>query len=164
MGNDFYGAIGDVFSTHCVENPDFDSQLQLVSKYAGSNVDKPTLEKLVLAFSQLRDLHIDGTLNYPYSTRELVSIVKHISAFPRDGISRALRNVFDFDAYTPDTLDIIIEVFGKQGIPLSNSEQQFSIRTAEIIKLPTKRLIQEWERGPPMSIRGKPHGMYVKVV
>ncbi len=58
---------------------------------------KTLLRKLVAAFDQLRSMSDDGQLSYPYSTRELAAIVKHMEKYPDDGIDRILRNVFDFD-------------------------------------------------------------------
>ena len=43
-----------------------------------------------------------GTIRYPYSTRELVNVVRHINAFPQDGMANILKNVFDFDQYSAD--------------------------------------------------------------
>lgn len=51
--------------------------MQLLSSY-GPDVPKPTLSKLVSAFSELRDKADRGELSYPYSTREVVNIVKHL--------------------------------------------------------------------------------------
>ena len=59
-------------------------------------------------------------LPYPYSTRELVNIVKHLQMFPNDSIQNLIRNVFDFDAFSKDTLEILYEVFNKNGVKLGN--------------------------------------------
>lgn len=48
-------------------------------------MDIPLLEKLTSAFLDLRVLTDDGTLAYPYSTRELVNVVVHLEKYP-DGI------------------------------------------------------------------------------
>lgn len=64
----------------------------------------------------------NALLSYPYSTRELVNIVKHLQKFPTDSLVAAIRNVFDFDAYSSrDIMDSIHEVFQKHGIPLGNA-------------------------------------------
>ena len=44
----------------------------------GPNVPENILRKLVLAFSELRDMADQGLINYPYSTREVVNMVKHL--------------------------------------------------------------------------------------
>ena len=44
----------------------------------GVSVDEAILTKLVSAFSELRQMADDGLIAYPYSTREVVNIVKHI--------------------------------------------------------------------------------------
>ena len=47
-------------------------------KQYGPNVPEGTLKKLVAAFAELRHMSDDGTIAYPYSTREVVNIVKHL--------------------------------------------------------------------------------------
>lgn len=47
-------------------------------KQYGPNVPEDTLKKLVGAFAELRQMSDDGTIAYPYSTREVVNIVKHL--------------------------------------------------------------------------------------
>ena len=49
----------------------------LLKKY-GPNVSHDILTKLIGAFSELRDMSDKGIFLYPYSTRELVNIVKHL--------------------------------------------------------------------------------------
>ena len=49
----------------------------LLKKY-GPNVSHDILRKLIGAFSELRDMSDKGVFLYPYSTRELVNIVKHL--------------------------------------------------------------------------------------
>ena len=47
-------------------------------KQYGPNVPEDTLKRLVAAFAELRHMSDDGTIAYPYSTREVVNIVKHL--------------------------------------------------------------------------------------
>jgi von Willebrand factor A domain-containing protein 8 len=83
-------------------------------------IDK--LKQLVAAFDELMEMADNSLLSYPYSTRELVNIVKHLQLFPDDSLVLAVRNVFDFDAYSSnDVLESIYEVFQKHGIPLGKS-------------------------------------------
>ena len=87
--------------------------------YLDVPIDK--LKQLVAAFDELREMADNSLLSYPYSTRELVNVVKHLQLFPNDSLVTAIRNVFDFDAYsTRDVLDSIYEVFQKHGIPLGS--------------------------------------------
>lgn len=44
----------------------------------GPNVPEDILKKLVAAFAELRQMSDDGIIAYPYSTREVVNIVKHL--------------------------------------------------------------------------------------
>ena len=68
---------GDVFSTHAVNNPDIESEMAMLRNY-GPDVPEEILRKLVLAFSELRDLADQGLITYPYSTREVVNMVRHL--------------------------------------------------------------------------------------
>ena len=54
------------------------SFLQAMLHHYGPNVQEPTLKKLVSAFSELRQMADEGLIAYPYSTREVVNIVKHL--------------------------------------------------------------------------------------
>lgn len=77
LGNDFFSALGDSFSTHSVDNPSFDNEIHLLKQY-GPDVDDKTINKLVKAFGELRTMADQGLVAYPYSTREVVNIVKHL--------------------------------------------------------------------------------------
>ena len=77
LGNDFFGALGDLFSSRAVENPSRESEIELLRKY-GPDVPPKTIKKLVDIFGELRSMADQGLLNYPYSTREVVNIVKHL--------------------------------------------------------------------------------------
>ncbi|KAI5635774.1 AAA domain (dynein-related subfamily) domain-containing protein [Phthorimaea operculella] len=77
LGNDFFASLGDLFSCHAVDNPSIESELELLRSY-GPDVPQETMSKLVRAFATLRDMADQGQLTYPYSTRELVNIVKHL--------------------------------------------------------------------------------------
>lgn len=77
LGNDFFGALGDLFSCHSVDNPSESSEIELLKQY-GPNVPQDIIRKLVSVFGELRLLADQGLVNYPYSTREVVNIVKHL--------------------------------------------------------------------------------------
>lgn len=68
LGNDFYREIGDVFAPHCIDNPDPDSELQLLLNYSPTT-PREILTKLIASFNDLRRLVDSGVINYPYSTR-----------------------------------------------------------------------------------------------
>lgn len=77
LGNDFFGAMGDIFSCQAVDNPHIDGEIAMLKQY-GPDVPEETLRRLVGAFSELRDMADQGLINYPYSTREIVNMVKHL--------------------------------------------------------------------------------------
>jgi MoxR-like ATPase len=140
LGNDFYAVLGDLLSCHPVNNPDPQSEIEMLRKYAPNNVSEEVLNKLVNAFGALRDLSDQGLINYPYSTRELVNIVKHLEKFPHDSLSNVLANVYDFDSFGLDQSNDLLkntfkEVMNKHGIPVGRSGP-FKISLAPLIKLP----------------------------
>ena len=51
---------------------------QAMLRQYGPSVPEATLRKLVLAFGELREMADEGLIAYPYSTREVVSVVKHL--------------------------------------------------------------------------------------
>lgn len=128
-----------------MDNPDFESELILLKKYA-PNVNVDFLEKLTFAFNDLRKLVDEGLINYPYSTRELVSVVKHLEAYPKEGLSRALQNVFDFDHYDLETKNMLVEVLTKNGIPTGFIGSEFKVQLAEEIQLAQPVLMEQWDR------------------
>jgi len=69
--------LGDLFSVLAVENPELESELELL-RHFGPDVPNETLRQLVQAFSQLRSMADQGQLSYPYSTREVINVVKHM--------------------------------------------------------------------------------------
>ncbi|CAB4415023.1 unnamed protein product [Rhizophagus irregularis] len=142
LGNDFYREIGDVFSCHAVDNPDSESEIFLLRKYA-PDISEDLLLKLTAAFGDLRKLVDEGLISYPYSTRELVNIVKHMQQYPEEGISRILQNVFDFDQYDKDSKDLLIEAFQKHGIPVG-LESDFSIKLGKRIPLSEPIITEIW--------------------
>jgi hypothetical protein len=73
--------VGDLFSCHAVDNPSPESELSLLQQY-GPDVPGKIIMKLVKAFGELRHMADQGLVQYPYSTREVVSIVKHLQVGP----------------------------------------------------------------------------------
>ncbi|CDW54563.1 AAA 5 domain containing protein [Trichuris trichiura] len=115
LGNNFFAVLGDLLACHAIDNPDFESEMEMLRQY-GSNVPESVLVKLTAAFNELRTLADRGSLEYPYSTRELVNIVRHLQIYPGDSLSSAVRNVFDFDRFSPQALQLIKRVLVKHGI------------------------------------------------
>ncbi|KAF1790933.1 Nucleophile aminohydrolase [Phytophthora cactorum] len=73
-----------------IDNPDEESELSLLTAYAPS-VSIDILRRLCRAFAELRELVENGTITYPYSTREAVAVAKHLEQFPNDGVASVLR-------------------------------------------------------------------------
>lgn len=51
---------------------------QAMLQQYGPSVPEEILRKLVSSFSELREMADEGLIAYPYSTREVVSIVRHL--------------------------------------------------------------------------------------
>ena len=79
-------------NTSAIENPDEESELALLTAYA-PNVPADILRQLCKAFAELRDLVENGTITYPYSTREAVAVAKHLQRFPTDEVGSELVSV-----------------------------------------------------------------------
>lgn len=126
LGNDFFGAMGDIFSCHAILNPDMESEMSMLQQY-GPNVPRNVLEKLVNAFGELRSMADQGLISYPYSTREVVNIVKHMEKYPNDGLRKVVKNVFDFDAYSKELQETIIKTMHKHGIPYGVSQAEVNL-------------------------------------
>jgi MoxR-like ATPase len=120
LGNDFFREIGDCFASHAIPNPDLESEKSLLAAY-GPNVSPTVIHKLATSFSELRKLSDSGDITYPYSTREAVAAVKHINAYPEDGMVEALMNVLHFDTFDDNLYTQLAAVFNTAGIPLPRS-------------------------------------------
>uniref|UniRef100_A0A4W6D9E4 von Willebrand factor A domain-containing protein 8 n=1 Tax=Lates calcarifer TaxID=8187 RepID=A0A4W6D9E4_LATCA len=141
LGNDFFGALGDIFSCHAVDNPKPQAELAMLKQY-GPDVPDATLQKLVAAFGELRSMADQGTITYPYSTREVVNIVKHLQKFPGEGLASVVRNVFDFDSYNKDMREVLIEALHKHGIPIGAKPS--SVKLAKELPLPEVKMTGYW--------------------
>ncbi|KAF7330099.1 hypothetical protein MKEN_00274300 [Mycena kentingensis (nom. inval.)] len=115
LGNHFLQVLGETFSAHSVTNPDQSSERSLLAQLAPA-MDKDTILRLVAAFHDLRAGYDSGTLNYPYSLRELINLIKHMQAYPHDSLGDALRNIFDFDVYKPETIDQLTAILERHGL------------------------------------------------
>ncbi len=116
LGNDLFRACGDVLSLHTVEAPDAQSELMLLHAYA-PDVDRLVLDRLVRAFAWLRAAAEEGRVDYPYSTRELVNIARHLQQFPQDSVQAAVANTVAFDFWNGKVLALLCEGFTKYAPP-----------------------------------------------
>lgn len=117
LGNDFFASLGDLFSCHAIDNPSVDSEIYLLQQY-GPDVPAKLLAKLVAAFAELRSMADIGQISYPYSTREVVNIVRHLQRYPTEDLSELIGNVLDFDRYSPESLEQVTEVLQKHGLAI----------------------------------------------
>ncbi|GBM19809.1 von Willebrand factor A domain-containing protein 8 [Araneus ventricosus] len=140
LGNDFFAVLGDIFSCHAVDNPSLDSEVAMLRHY-GPHVPEDSLKKLARLFGELRSLSDAGLISYPYSTREVVNIIKHLEKFPDEGIPFVLKNVFDFDSYSLELKETLNDIFRKHGIP--SESESLAVKLANNYKLPESRVEQE---------------------
>ncbi|KAF8909617.1 AAA domain-containing protein [Gymnopilus junonius] len=115
LGNHFLQVLGESFSAHSVSNPDQESERNLIGQLA-PELEKDLIVRLVGVFHDLRKGYENGVLTYPYSLRELINLVRHMKAYPSDSLGDALRNVFDFDIYKPETIDKLSEILIHHGL------------------------------------------------
>ena len=136
LGNDFYKSLGDCFAAFQVANPDPESEYLLLCNYAPDLAKREggsfLLRQLVKCFQDLRKLVDEGKVAYPYSTRELVSIAKHLENFPAQPTHIVLENVFAFDFYDATVRREVRNVFGKHGIPFGDSDTIYTSNLGDI--------------------------------
>ena len=118
-GNDSFREIGDCFSVQVIANPDLESEMSLLRKYA-PDIGNSLIRQIASSFDHLRGMADHGDISYPYSTREAVAVVKHLQAYPDDGVVAAIHNVLDFDSFDDSTYSIIGGVFNHHGIQMSS--------------------------------------------
>ncbi|GBG33165.1 von Willebrand factor A domain-containing protein 8 [Hondaea fermentalgiana] len=133
LGNDFYAELGDCFAPHIVGNGTLSDQIVLLQALAPSLPDTQA-RALAQSFDELRSYCEDGQLKYPYSTREAAAVARHVEAFPKEGLARALDNVFDFDRLDPDAMELISEAFSKNGISVSGVDAPVVVSLAQVEK------------------------------
>ena len=131
-------SLGDHFSTFPILNPPRESEIILLQNFA-PNIERQKLETLVDVFTELRQLSNEGIISYPYSLRELVSIVKHLHMFPNDSLADVVRNVFDLDNYNADVIDRIRSILHRSGIPLHVQNRTVNLATSHPLKLVPQR-------------------------
>lgn len=112
------------------------SERKLLSQLA-PQLSEDLILRLVAAFHDLRKAYESGTVTYPYSLRgvtvvrvydapcadlfppELLNLVRHMQAYPGDSLEAALRNVFDFDVYKPETIAKLGAILDHHGYVLA---------------------------------------------
>ncbi|KAL7746699.1 hypothetical protein RI367_007978 [Sorochytrium milnesiophthora] len=161
LGNEFFSAIGDVFSCHPIDNLDYQSELTVVSKVA-PDVSQSMLGSLVASFQELRQAFDNGLVSYPFSLRELLHIARHMQRYPSDQVDTVLRNVFDFDLHSGNSKElseVIVPVLQKHGLPVSETYTLAKVAGGELDVDVKKRLELKMEKRPTALDLDKPkHG------
>lgn len=57
-----------------------------------------------------------GAINYPFSAREAVAVVRHLQAFPGDSIATAVENILAFDGSNAQLRRTIALIFQQNGL------------------------------------------------
>ena len=145
LGNDFFRECGDVLSSHTVFNPDIPSEVQLLQRY-GPDVPVNLLKRVAKVFSELRGMSEGGELAYPFSTREAVSLVRHMQAYPNDGLLGAADNIFSFDSHQPQLASSLAATLRRNGIPAGGrgSTEPFALKLAPTEPLPPSVPLESW--------------------
>jgi|EP01049_Picozoa_sp_SAG25_P000835 hypothetical protein len=147
LGNDLFAQCGDVFRTFVVPNPDRMSELRILSSYA-PDIALTTLSRLAAAFGELRSLHANGKLPYPYSLREAVATARHLQAFPETPVGVALCGVLAFDSFADSQMQRqLTAVFARHEIDVSNAWEGEGSDMAD-----DTRWTVQFERADTMSI------------
>ncbi|KAB7495808.1 von Willebrand factor A domain-containing protein 8 [Armadillidium nasatum] len=100
------------------------------------------MRQLVGAFGELRELADQGLIQYPYSTREVVNVIKHLQKYKDDGVASVVRNVFDFDTWSGEAKETVIKVMHKYGIPVGATAS--NVNLAKRFPLPDPVLACTW--------------------
>ena len=124
-------------------NPDLPSEVQLLRQY-GPDVPVSILTRVASVFADLRALSDAGEMAYPFSTREAVSLVRHMQAFPNDGVLGAADNVFSFDSHQPQLTAQLSGVLRRHGIPAASGAEPFAVKLAPTTPLPPSEPIESW--------------------
>ena len=122
------------------------SELELLRAYA-PNVEEKVLAKLLAAFTDLRDAVDTGKLAYPYSTRELVNLARHLEKYPTDGVALAVQNVFAFDQHNSLALATLRSILHRHGIPAfpaGDESRALRVRLASPVVLPPPAPVMQW--------------------
>ncbi len=115
LGHEFLQVIGEGFSCYVVSNPDINSEVRLLQQ-AAPRVSESLIRKLDLAFHDLRQAFIDGFVNYPYSLRELLHLVRHLQTYPEESLTSVLLNTLAFDLHRPESMQYVVQVLKRRGL------------------------------------------------
>ncbi|KAG7095577.1 hypothetical protein E1B28_006310 [Marasmius oreades] len=149
LGNHFLQVLGENFSAHSVSNPSLLSERKLLQQLA-PEIDPDLILRLVGAFNDLRIEYDKGTLSYPYSLRELINLVRHLQSYPTDTLGDALRNIFDFDIYRPDTIDKLARILEHHGLDVPHLGLDAAREAAK------KKLVSDFEYTPKNTDLSEP--------
>lgn len=116
-GNDLAKEMADVFSCHNVPALDSDSQAHILKSY-GRNLSNKTIRKIIRIWQDLNKAHQKGVLAYPFSIREAVSVVRHLSEYPGDGLDGAIENVVAFDRFDAALMKQLAAIFQQHDVKL----------------------------------------------
>ena len=89
-----------------------------------------------------------GLISYPFSTRELVAISRHLQAYPQDALMKAVANVVAFDRQRPVAacrpLRLVpsknVAIWPYAGLGGSLTAQESRLRSAKVVLGPTVAL------------------------
>eukprot|EP00985_Skeletonema_marinoi_P005448 scaffold2359_cov109-Skeletonema_marinoi.AAC.6 len=123
QGNDLSRHMSDVFACHIVPPMDEESHRRILTSYGKGVVHPDVIDKLVKVWEDLRVAHETGVISYIFSVRESVSIVKHLSAFPDEGVQTAIENVLAFDRLDASLSNHLNKIFRNQGIKMVTKEK-----------------------------------------
>jgi len=98
-----------------VESCAYESELRLL-RAAAPRAPAEALVDASLLWRDLRGLVDEGRLSYPYSTRELVKVAKHLDAYPGDGLAAACADVFAFDGFDARLAALLATVLEGHGV------------------------------------------------
>ncbi|CAJ1427783.1 unnamed protein product [Effrenium voratum] len=110
-GNAFFRECGDAFAAIALDNPDVASETALLHHVAPTYPKRNALDKLALAFGELRTLAENAVISYPYSMREAVAVARHLEKYQQDTVVDALSNVLAFEAYDAPLRRQLTDVF-----------------------------------------------------
>merc|ERR1711865_306577 len=102
------------------------SERLLLSSY-GPSVKEGVVRSLAAAFAELRREVAAGRMQYPYSTREAVAVVRHLEQYGEDGVTAALEDVLSFDAFDPLLRKQLSNIFKRHGIPVIGNPLTLSV-------------------------------------
>ncbi|CAE7247024.1 unnamed protein product [Symbiodinium microadriaticum] len=125
-GNHFFRECGDVFAAIVLDNPDISSETALLHHIAPTYPKRQILDKLALAFAELRKLAESTAISYPYSMREAIAVARHLEKFPKESVADALSNVLTYEAFDPPLLRQLLHVFDSQGLRVEELKAVFN--------------------------------------